>query len=298
MRNVRLGEKDHVRGHREENIPHQFHHFVSLRQVYTPGPGLLPEEGHRVETHDPRPPRHVPDQQVQKLEQDIRGAPVQIHLVLAEGVPHVADAARRLHLRQQRREPGPHHLAVIRLRITLLEVAVVRGDPVDVITEPAAPARAVVQDQVHHQSVVAGHPLEVVPPPQRLVDLPVIDDRETGVGRGREKGEDVHRVDRPPQAAVAESLEGLQRGLARAPDHVAVRDQDRVLFAPAQVAPVLVHRRSPVARHHPVAPDQHVDPVRQLLGAVPPVEPAEAQFHPVEGAAANQFQFHRLAALA
>ncbi len=52
MRDVGLGQQQHVRGERLNEVAQQLDHLVRLRQVDAGGPRLLPEIGDRVQPDD------------------------------------------------------------------------------------------------------------------------------------------------------------------------------------------------------------------------------------------------------
>ena len=89
----------------------------------------------------------------------------------------------RLDIRKELPGTGAHHCAVILFRIAFLKVGVMGRDAVHVIAKPGTLPGTVIENEVHHQSVVAANTFDFLPTPQRLVHLAIVNDRESGIRR-------------------------------------------------------------------------------------------------------------------
>ena len=90
MRYIGLRQQDDVRSHDLEKVPQKFDDLVALRQMKAVCSDLLPEEGDGIQAKNPTALGKIKHDEVEKLEQQIGGTPVQIYLIGTERRPDMA----------------------------------------------------------------------------------------------------------------------------------------------------------------------------------------------------------------
>ena len=161
---------------------------------------------------------HVEEEDVRELAQHGWVGEVQVHLVVAEGVPDMADSGVGVYGGDQRAGSWPHHGAGVGFLGQRDEVMPSRVAAADEVREPQALPRAVVDHQVEHGVVALRQGAHVLPVAQAMVHAPVVDDGEAVVRGRREERQHVQASERAADVALGELPQGLQ-GRPTARDH-------------------------------------------------------------------------------
>ena len=161
--NIGLGDNHGVGPGMLHQGAQQAHHLVGLLQVDAAGAGDLPQESHGIQPEDTHPLVQVMAQDGDKLLEYLRVAKIQVYLVVAEGTPYMAGARGGFHLAQQRRGARAHHGTEVVVGAGGTKIPRARGAILQEVLEPQAASRAVVDDQVRHQVVVAGDGVDIGP---------------------------------------------------------------------------------------------------------------------------------------
>ena len=112
---VGLGDDNRVGLGALDDQAKQSDQLVRLGQIHAGGAALLPQERHGVQPENAHPGIQQLTNDGDELHDHRRIGEIEIHLIRTEGAPHRPLALLRGHMTQQRRGPGPDHVAGIKV---------------------------------------------------------------------------------------------------------------------------------------------------------------------------------------
>src|SRR5690349_17192743 len=189
VRDVGLGDQEHIRCDDIQHSAEQTDDPVGLRQVNTGGPDFLPEIGNGIQSDELRSLGNIKQQRVDDFQKHIRILKVEVHLIGAECGPYLPGAGGCIECGEQRQGTRSYHLGKVGIAIHHNEVIAVTRIVLQKRLEPLMLYGGMIDNRIEHQTEAAAEMGDVTPVTKFSVHLSIVNDRKSiirGIGIERQ----------------------------------------------------------------------------------------------------------------